>query len=432
MVGTSPFTVYPGPPSCVFDRAPALDTKSLTAGARAGRRRSFCRARKTKLFTDAGWWPRRASIAMSLQLVCMATVYCFVGSIVSVGAAQGRLVGCAGALENVALVVGRVAAAVVAVRQLEDDEEDDERDEEQREVADRAVALLALLRLLHRLPAGVTVLALALAFGRPWARRGSLPTWNPEPGSGGPPGTIARREPARAEVRRHVRRRPRPDPRRGGAHRAHPPRRRRRRGRRLGDGQDHRRPRAAGPRGVARPDRPRDGHAAHLGRAHLDRAACAWPSSTGARRRSRSPAPRPGSSPTPPTARPRSWRSAATACARRWPTATSRSSPASRASPPSGPSPPSAAAAPTPPRSRWRPPSRPTSARSTPTSPGCTPPIPASCPTPVGWSACPTTRCWRCRRPAGGCSRSGRSSSRGTTACRSTCGRASRGRPAPG
>jgi hypothetical protein len=51
-----------------------------------------------------------------------------------------------------------------------------------------------------------------------------------------------------------------------------------------------------------------------------------------------------------------------------WPTARSRSSPASRASRPPRTSPRSAAAAPTPPPSRWRTPSAPTSARSTPTS----------------------------------------------------------------
>ena len=55
------------------------------------------------------------------------------------------------------------------------------------------------------------------------------------------------RGPARPEVRRHLRRRPRPHPRRRRAHRAHPARRQRRRGRGLGDGQDHRRPRCASP-----------------------------------------------------------------------------------------------------------------------------------------------------------------------------------------
>ena len=97
---------------------------------------------------------------------------------------------------------------------------------------------------------------------------------------------------------------------------------------------------------------------------------CAWRSSTWASPRCRSPAHRPGSSPTPRTARPRSSRSAATGSARRSPAAASRWSPASRACPPSAPSPRSAAAAPTPPRSRSRPRSAPTCARSTPTSSG--------------------------------------------------------------
>ena len=45
---------------------------------------------------------------------------------------------------------------------------------------------------------------------------------------------------------------------------------------------------------------------------------------------------------------------------------------------------------------------------------------------------CRTTRCSRCRPPAAACSRCDRSSSRATTACPCTCGRASPGSPAPG
>ena len=119
-------------------------------------------------------------------------------------------------------------------------------------------------------------------------------------------------------------------------------------------------------------------------------------------------------------------------CERRSTAATSPSSPGSRASRPSATSPRSAGAAPTPPPSRWRRRSAPTSARSTPTSPASTPPTRGSCPTPAGSTGCRSTRCSRWRRPAAGCSRCARSSSRATTACPCTCGRASPGSRAPG
>ena len=57
-------------------------------------------------------------------------------------------------------------------------------------------------------------------------------------------GTVAQRD-GGPEVRRNLGRRPRPDPGRRRSHRPHPAQRRRRRGRRLGDGQDDRRPRPA-------------------------------------------------------------------------------------------------------------------------------------------------------------------------------------------
>ncbi len=120
-------------------------------------------------------------------------------------------------------------------------------------------------------------------------------------------------------------------------------------------------------------------------RASASRSHCsAWPSSTSARQRCRSPARRPGSSPTLRTARPRSWRSAPTASARRSTAATSPSSPGSRGCRPSGRSPRWGRAVPTPRPSPSPPRSRPMSARSTPTSPASTPPIRASCPTPAG------------------------------------------------
>ena len=77
--------------------------------------------------------------------------------------------------------------------------------------------------------------------------------------------------------------------------------------------------------------RPRDGHAAHRGRAHLDGAALHGGHGPRRARGVVHRLARPGSSPTPTTARPRSSRSRATASARRSPRARSRSSPASRA-----------------------------------------------------------------------------------------------------
>ena len=115
------------------------------------------------------------------------------------------------------------------------------------------------------------------------------------------------------------------------------------------------------------------------GRAHLLRPDGDGAPRPGPRRDLRSPARRPGSSPTTPTPRPRSSRSAPTACAPRSTGATSPSSPASRASrPTTTTSRRSAAAAPTPPPSPSPRRSRPTSARSTPTSPASSPPIRAS------------------------------------------------------
>ena len=137
---------------------------------------------------------------------------------------------------------------------------------------------------------------------------------------------------ARPEVRRHLGRRPRPHPRRRRPRRAHAARRRRRRGRRLGDGQVHRRPRAPRPRRRRAARRARDGHAAHRGRAHLDGAArdggrgprrsprCSFTGIAGRHRhrhRARQGQDHRGHGPT--------------ASARRSPRARSRSSPASRA-----------------------------------------------------------------------------------------------------
>ena len=201
------------------------------------------------------------------------------------------------------------------------------------------VRRLPLLRLLHRLATGVPVLALALSFGGLGHGGGVYRRRNRTEDRGGSLGTIAGRELARAEVRRHLGRRSRPHPRRRRAHRAHPARRRRRRGRGLGHGQDHRRPRAPRPRGLERA-RPPARWTCSSPRASASRSRCsAWRSSTSARPRSRSPVRRPASSPTPRTARPRSWRSAATASARRSTAATSRWSPGSRACRPSATSP---------------------------------------------------------------------------------------------
>ena len=59
-------------------------------------------------------------------------------------------------------------------------------------------------------------------------------------------------------------------------------------------------------------------------------------------------------------------------------------------------------------------------ARSTPTSKACTPPIRASCPTRAGSHASRSRRCSRWPRPAAACSRCGRSRSPATTTCRCT------------
>ena len=107
----------------------------------------------------------------------------------------------------------------------------------------------------------------------------------------------------------HVGRRPGEDPSasRSGSS---PPRSgaRRRRGR-LGDGLAHRRALAPRARGLAAADAARARHADLRRRADLDARSWRWRSTTSARARSRSPARRPGSSPTPPTARRRSSRS---------------------------------------------------------------------------------------------------------------------------
>ena len=338
------------------------------------------------------------------------------------------------------------AVAVVAVGDLEDHEQDDQRNQEEREVAAGAHPTLPLRGLLHRLTAGVPVQALALTFGGLGHgggvyRRGRQTqdqAYTPEVrglfarSSGPGRRRIAGRGFARAEVRGHVRRRSGPDPCRRRAHRAHPARRRRRRGRGVGHGEDHRRSRAPRPRGLQRSRAPARWTCCSPRVSASRSRCCAWRSSISVKPRCRSPARRPGSSPTPRTGRPRSSRSAPTGYARRSTEATSPWSRDSRACRPSGPSPRWAGVAPTPPRSRSRPRSRPTSARSTPTSRASTPPIRASCPTPVDSSGSPTTRCSRCRPPAAGCSRCDRSSSRATTACPCTCGRVSRGNQARG
>ena len=142
-------------------------------------------------------------------------------------------------------------------------------------------------------------------------------------------------------------------------------------------------------------------------------------------RRGRSPAARPASSPTRPTARPRSSTSPPAASARPSTRATSRSWPASRGSRRTPRrSPRSAAAAPTPPRWRWPPRSRPMSARSTPTSTASSPPTRASSPPPAARQS-PTRRCWRWPRAARRCCTCAASSTPGATACRSTSARRS-------
>ena len=89
-------------------------------------------------------------------------------------------------------------------------------------------------------------------------------------GSRGAAGSLDGRGSPGSEVRRDVGRRPGSHP--GGRRSPRPdaPGGQRRRGRGLGHGQDHRRSRAPGQRRHPPPGRPRDGHAAHLGRAHLD------------------------------------------------------------------------------------------------------------------------------------------------------------------
>ena len=133
---------------------------------------------------------------------------------------------------------------------------------------------------------------------------------------------------------------------------------------------------------------PRAGHAAHRGRAHLQRAA-----------RDGDPLPR-GRGPLvhrlagghgdhqQARRRPDRRRSTRTACGTRSTRARSCWSPGSRASRRTRrTSPRSAAAAPTPPPWRWPRPWRPTSARSTPTSTACTPPTRGSSPTPSALDA---------------------------------------------
>ena len=132
-------------------------------------------------------------------------------------------------------------------------------------------------------------------------------------------------------------------------------------------------------------------------------------------RRSRSPARRPGSSPTPCTAARRSSTSAPAASTRRSTRTGSCSSPASRASRPTSTSRRSAAAAPTRPRSRSPPRSAPRSARSTPTSRASSPPTRGSCRRRASCTRSASRRCSRWPPRARRCSRYARSRSRAAT-----------------
>ena len=136
-------------------------------------------------------------------------------------------------------------------------------------------------------------------------------------GAGGSAGSVLGRGPRRAEVRRHVGRRPRAHPRGRRPRRPHPAPRRRRRRRGQRHGQGDRRAAPPGRAGVAAPGPARDGHAHHRRRAQGDGAAVHGAARPRRRRPTRSPAARPGSSPTPPTPTPRSSRSGPTGCARR-------------------------------------------------------------------------------------------------------------------
>ena len=149
----------------------------------------------------------------------------------------------------------------------------------------------------------------------------------------------------------------------------------------------------------------------------------------GVPRRRRSPAARPASSPTPPTPTPRSSRCASTASARRSPPAGCPSWAGPRACRPTTTSPSSAGAART--RRRWRWPGAlgaESSASSTPTCRGCSPPIRGSCPSARRLATGQLRRDARDvreRLPEAGDAR--RSSSPAPTACASTSVRASRG-----
>ena len=136
----------------------------------------------------------------------------------------------------------------------------------------------------------------------------------------------------RDEVRGDVRRRPGEDPQGRGAARRHEEVGVARRRGRLCDGLPH--GRAPGPRarGLAPAGPARAGHAHLRRRADLRARSWPWRSPTSARARSHSRAPRPGSSPTPPTGRRRSSRSRRTASTTRSTRSASCSSPASRAS----------------------------------------------------------------------------------------------------
>ena len=282
-----------------------------------------------------------------------------IGSIVIAGGAQGRWSWAWAALveQSRFVVAPTCAAAVVAVRDLEDDEEDDERDRAAARCCGRCGSASCAS------PPPASPRRRASRFWRWRSRLVALGTAGESTdaecrmrGSGEPPryhgrvvsllvqkfGGTSVADPDRIRaVAEHIVR-----TRRAGQ---------RRRGRRLGHGQDHRRPRAPRPRRVERPDAPARWTCCSR-RVSGSRSRCsAWRSSTGASRRCRFTGSQAGIVTDTAHRKAKILEIRGDRLREALDAGNVASSPGSRASPPSAPSPRSAAAAPTPPPSRWRP-----------------------------------------------------------------------------
>ena len=284
-VGISAGTVYPGPPAVVWSGLPVWHDEVLgdpidrQTVVEALRREVVEVVRGDRVLLRVQVGLDRAARRLDGRGVGLVRV-----ELAGRGAQLRRRGGLRLGGRDVGAPVGR-ALAVAAVRDAEDHADDDHGDEEDREVPRRLPPAAALRELLL---VGTPLLAVLLltfslvglghgagVYGRSpsaWTRhrRSAHQTMA---GSRGCAGTIVGREPRSAEVRGHVGGRSRPHQGGGRSHRRDPPQRRRRGRRRLGDGQDHRRPRAPRPRGVVGSRGPRDGHAPDVGGANLDRVA---------------------------------------------------------------------------------------------------------------------------------------------------------------